>query len=1681
MAKGRVSGGTGLNLKANFDITEAKKNALELIKALNDIRTASAGQGASPANNSAAFSAKPLSEYQAGILKIKQEMADLAKAKQEQAAAEKTASLAFQDALKQERLAREAINNQIVRNKLEQQQANIAAKELAALQKQNAADNGKKTSQPRDFKTDLEAQAKFLASTVRMESAINAEKAARERLNTELAKQAIAQGTLNTGNASAISNANAQAEATKNVTLTKRQLAQMLAEEKLRQQQATAELKNSAREMLNAKGSIEQRRAALIRLIQVYDQLSAAERNTAAGSRLATIIKGITDQVKELELATGRGRNNVNQYGGAFTSLKEELLSTAAGFVSLYAAINAGKSILHTNVEISDSFTDVQRTAKLSNDEVDELIKKLKGIDTRTSLEGLLDIGFIGGRLGVAKQDLVGFIKEVDELSVVLKKEFPGGAEAVATSLGKVISVYKITQREGISLQDAMRKTGSAFLELSHNGGAPVQYLQDFALGTASIAQVVKLSLPTLLAYGSVLSKAGVQASTAATGVTRFLSDLTTKREKYFAIAQLADSTLTIEKFTQLINTDAKSALELFFRGLRAGNPTTTEMGDRLKTLSLTAGKVKNTVIALSEAQDTLFNSTKLINGAYEAGTSSNHNFELANNSLAASFDKIGNKISNIFTSSTTSRRLAELLNSFTDNRTEAEKLATAYTDNKHRAEELESALNPLLKKYDALKNSGKLNAEKQEELRDVTAKIGALLPSVTTKFDDYGNALDINRGKVNDLTKAQRELLELQNRSAIQAARTQYADSQAQLPEAKRLAGAGVKTSSLYNKIYDFLYGGDREKEAVQDRNDRITRLSQRSYEAIKILRQFGQTLTKAQQEVLDYYEKVEKKPIQDATIIGDGSNEETPVTRTIDVIKADIKRIMELKKPLDVASKEYKDYVKQLIELKKELKLANGGKDTDAIRNANAENTALQRAIAVGQKITDLHKESLRNQKESDNAELDSVKDKYDKMRIEVEKFYSNKDNRNRPVVINGQNVSKSQVQGQLNADQKRDTDLVLANQAVEYTKKQIEAQKQLFSDYEQYKTQFGQDEADKRFAQDLKGYKSYVDYVKSLLPEASDTSVGANKLRDLINKDTLPKAKNDDLSMQRKRYDDAYQAALTYTQKLAQIDDEYSRRRWALGENATDEQIAQLNKQRNEKIRTEAEANAFARSGYAELMMNYDEMTRQQIIRKLEAMKEGYRKEYTEGVLVNGKIVKLTAEQYGKLTGDIDLAISKLNKSNNFKEILEKIKLWKQALKDFPGASTESTEKVRTAFEEMAGAMSKGLNDVDEIISSLAGSLSELGIGGEELQRVLKGVMGAIDGFAKIGKGISNGNPVDIITGSIGLLTSAISLFNTKDKKLEKQINGYKQQLADLGRAYTQLERDVNNAVGETYYTKSADEIENLKLQQAKLIQMRDAERSKKKSDQGKIDEYQSQIDAIPGKIEDINKAISQSLIQTTFRDLSNSLADAFADAFKAGEAGINKMDDVFNSFISNAIKNSLKLKILDPVVKDFTDELTKYAKENNNSIVGFDFNKWKDQIKDAGKLFNDGLKGSEDFFKSVDGAATSLQGSIKASLTEETGSIIAGGFNGMRLSLVNIEGLLKPMSMNMADMFQIARANLDMAQRIEANTYRTANNTDQLVRLEAIENRLNTISKNTGDSLSAQLRAAGKFGY
>lgn len=104
---------------------------------------------------------------------------------------------------------------------------------------------------------------------------------------------------------------------------TRRQLAVAAEQERLNNIANTRSIRLEARERNAAQGSLEQRRAALIRLQGVFDNLNEQERASPFGQRLQRLLPQLNDQVLALERSTGRSQRNVgNYFQQAFNGLR---------------------------------------------------------------------------------------------------------------------------------------------------------------------------------------------------------------------------------------------------------------------------------------------------------------------------------------------------------------------------------------------------------------------------------------------------------------------------------------------------------------------------------------------------------------------------------------------------------------------------------------------------------------------------------------------------------------------------------------------------------------------------------------------------------------------------------------------------------------------------------------------------------------------------------------------------------------------------------------------------------------------------------------------------------------------------------------------------------------------------------------------------------------------------------------------------------------------------------------------------------------------------------------------------------------------------------------------------------------------------------------------------------------
>jgi TP901 family phage tail tape measure protein len=1452
------SGSQKLSYKANLDVSQAKRNALDLIKTLKELNIT--------ASTSAAPNTQGMNNYRQSQLQMQEALR--------------------QSRLETERLKQEQqrLRNELQQGRITQQTARTAVAELALQQRQLA-------------------------------------------LQTRLAREA-----------------------------------QVAASGSYRE--AQARLNALGREIRETAGGLNSMGGAQRERIAEYARLNA--------------------QLTEFDRRLGNNQRNVGNYRSALSGIGNTLTGLAAGYLSAYTAIAGAGKIVTTNAAIADSMADVRRTATLTESEADRLLETFKKFDTRTDLKGLLSIAGIGGQIGIAKEELEGFTRSIDSLAVVLSNEIPGGADAVATSLGKINGVFKTQAQEGTTVEESFNRTGSAILKLGQTGLATGEFLVDFTQRISGSAKSAGIALPVMLAYGSVLEEAGKSAEVAGTSVNRLLSGLSNNRKEYFAIAKLADSNLTLKEFTRLINNDTAAALNLFFKGLNSGNPSQTAFNDRLKSIPRLAGEARNTIIALAQKQVDLAEKVNQSTEAYEDASIIADQVAIKNDNLAASIDKI----SKTFENGTTSGGAAKFFKSIIDG--------------------ANLALTAVFDFFNAL-DEGRRKLQLIEDRRLVDDAAGNVIPSNDPKAiqelaEARARLKAIGTAALND---------EIKGRGIATADLMSAGKSEADIR--KMLTGEIYKQSEAVARLnYNLAYikdpknvGAPLEAQIAKTNKLRVALAQQ-----IAVVDALRAKLPKA--------EKASTDPKNDSTGLGDPQDEKL------------------------------------------------------SARLAKQYETALTAQRKLQSDIDALTKKGTDKQLSSDQQEIESVKKKYKDMTDAATTYNANQAKIDAQLIAKGAKARGLRVNtsGLMEA-QKTEIAAVVDKNESEKLKVTLDDLKKQYSDYEQYKSRVGYEEADKRYAKLLESGESYIKALE-IRQDALD-DIGKNKGGDEIDPTTNPlqkklleeeriKAIKEREKLEQDFYDYAYQAAMTYSQAIAGIDRDYYAKKKALGENATTEQIANLDREREERARSANEANAVAKSGYATLMMDFDAMTRGAVLKRLNEIKAGYAEEYRAG--------KLTAEQLARLTAEVNNQITSLNGNNVFNKITESIKRYKEALATLPKDSIG----VENAQREMYGAIGEGAEAAAMGLSGIKDIFADLGIGGEKTQVVLGQVAGVLEGIGGIAQGLKNGDPVAVVAGSIKFLSSAIDIFNGKDRKLNRKIEAYKVQLASLGKAYQQLERDVNNSVGESYYSDSAKQIENLKAQQAELIKMRDAERSKKKSDKDKVAEYQAQIDEIPGKIADINKAISETLIQTNFKDLSNNLADAFADAFAAGEDAAGRFDDVFDKVIVNAVKNSLKLKILDPIVKKFTDDLTAYAQGNDNSVIGFDFETYRAKLKAAGQLVTNGLKEIEDYFpdlekEATDNTKTGISGAIVGeALKEDTANRAMGLWQGTYDQTKKV--VLGIGEMHRAIIDQVAHQ-----KQTAANTKRGADNTDGL------GDKLDAIIANTdpdssgGTSLSQALRNSG----
>lgn len=419
---------------------------------------------------------------------------------------------------------------------------------------------------------------------------------------------------------------------------------------------------------------------------------------------------------------------------------------------------------------------------------------------------------------------------------------------------------------------------------------------------------------------------------------------------------------------------------------------------------------------------------------------------------------------------------------------------------------------------------------------------------------------------------------------------------------------------------------------------------------------------------------------------------------------------------------------------------------------------------------------------------------------------------------------------------------------------------------------------------------------------------------------------------------------------------------------------------------------------------------------------------------------------------LKGNIEKMKKEIQERNPFSSLVSSIK-------DYIKAEDEASKK--TALTNVFKSASGAIELVGGAFDAVTSGLEKMGVTmDEQTQAIIGDIGGILDGAGQVASGIATGNPLSIIQGSIGLLSSAFDLFNSRDRKAEKSIKRHQEAIDKLKASYEQLEWAIDKALGAEVYNNQMGLIHNMEQQQAHLRGMISDEQSKKKTDNGKIQDYQNQIAELDRQIQDMYDEIANDILQTNAKDFASTLADSLTEAFKAGEDAANAFEQTVNEVLQNAIVNQLKKKFLENQLQSALDSLYTdmgYWSGDNfifDGLTDAEIADFKAKVQAAANNYNQALDVYKDLFKDLeidDDSEDSLTGAVKG-VTEETADIIAGQMNAIRI--------------NQMEATQVLRQSLQALNTI-------ANNTAYNRYLAGIERIITILERNsTGDSLRAQ---------
>jgi hypothetical protein len=703
---------------------------------------------------------------------------------------------------------------------------------------------------------------------------------------------------------------------------------------------------------------------------------------------------------------------------------------------------------------------------------------------------------------------------------------------------------------------------------------------------------------------------------------------------------------------------------------------------------------------------------------------------------------------------------------------------------------------------------------------------------------------------------------------------------------------------------------------------------------------------------------------------------------------------------------------------------------------------NSLLSERKGILDAIRDIENKSVRSGMSEEQAKLKEIADTYNILITRIDDYNKKASKIGQPT-IDKTDVVKAKDTELSNTKLKQDADKF---------KQSLQEQEGIFQQFEEAKKEIGVEKAKEMFAEQTKGYTSYLQLLKSEAEKIAPKIVfGAANVGDIEKMKFLTKAINDE---EEKNQKEQFAQQIENFKRLFVETASFNQRRLAL-EKQYDEDVVSLKKTYSGKELEER----------LQVLKDVKDEDLKNLGESLAAQTKGYR-------ALHQNLVKFASDRIKAEIAALKKALENTNLDQPTKDAIKAaINAW-QDLDNSINGTDDKVNKFADDCTKIAGVFSTIANSVRGVNSNLADSL-------ETISSIVQGVGQARtqwNAFQKEREKLKagTGNILDTVSAAGGLIGTAVGVISTI-------VNIFKAAKESAKQAQAAIE-DFNQRVmaGELEVTQQYRERqrEQARLNELKLEGIKKENAllaDQKKNVQAQYDDILRQLQAQTAVVSEEAKKtggflgigrktkvveITQSLAGQTFDQLealfnkgqltgkarelfemlqklkqegldidkqlqdlqaesaqiftgttADAISAAILDGFKQGKRSAADFADTFQELMQNALLSSFEAKVIEEKINDFYTQFAAAAESPGGltqSKIDALKKQFNDTIANIGTQFDQLTKVTGISFGSTSPQAqqqNTVVGNFKA-LTEDTGNELLGAFNGQRLATLQL---------------------------------------------------------------------------